>query len=1218
MLAYLTGKSLRRHYRFGFHTAAAACERFTLRSLVAPGANVDDTDYFHAVRDLTHQVNIRLHQLTQAPQALQAEQLISLGLIHDALRFLIRRYCLQDNPGIIGEGLAWVAARLGEPELNKLPPAFIRLFPPRSVMQGTETGTAFLAGTTDEFANRDAVVLETILLYLTMRNPATRPLRVLFDDQDLQKQSPYVPVVVGLEEFFAEQPPVGSQGVTLFQCLRAPMLASPDSLEGQLWYIREHWRDLLPDELVARLTLALDVWREDRRLRGLGPGPTPVLEFGRAAWVEDEPEYARFSQDRDWMSNVVLMAKSVYVWLDQLSRRYQRQIHWLSDIPDEELDRLARWGFNGLWLIGLWERAPASQKLKQYMGNPEAAASAYSLHDYTIAADLGGEEAYRNLRDRARQRGIRLASDMVPNHMGLDSRWVIEHPDWFLQLPQPPYPWYSYTGGDLSSDARVGLFLEDGYWEHRDAAVVFKRVDNQSGEECYIYHGNDGTSMPWNDTAQLDFTLPEVREAVIQTILHVARLFSIIRFDAAMTLAKKHYQRLWFPRPGDAGAIPSRAEQGLTKPEFDAVFPAEFWREVVDRVAAEVPDTLLLAEAFWLMEGYFVRTLGMHRVYNSAFMNMLKMEENSKYRQTVKNVLEFSPEVLKRFVNFMNNPDERTAIEQYGKGDKYYGVAVLMVTMPGLPMFGHGQVEGLTEKYGMEYRRAYWDERIDEDMIRRHEHEIFPLMRRRHLFSGAEHFAFYDFVTGAGDVDENVFAYTNRVEGERALILYNNAYDTTSGQLHTATPVNVGAGDEVVLERRTLAEALDLDCNPGCYYSFRDYRTGLQYLRSASELVEGGLQAELQGYQYSAFLDWQRIADPDGEWTGLAKRLNGGGVPSLDEALQEMRLEPVLTPFRHLLAVDILAGAQEAEPVGPTTGLTTWREALAAWLEAAACYPDFPGQDAAAGQKAAAAPEAPPTGEAAQALSERAAAALAMVLSPEQTLAAAGVSKATRKEFLARSGLPEDKALLRPIAAWLALRQFDRLSVATGASARKDPDPASDDTAPADIMTVRSSAAAENPSLAADPTAVSAAGQDLIDRWLLPQQLVAVWQEQDADQQAAVLDVLLTSTLLSHPALFEPALESSLSATVQEMLRTESAQRFLKVNQYDGALWLNREQLERLVATLTVSAALTLHETGELDETAVRGILESARQVLYAAQLAGYRVRETVQILGSE
>ena len=85
-------------------------------------------------------------------------------------------------------------------------------------------------------------------------------------------------------------------------------------------------------------------------------------------------------------------------------------------------------------------------------------------------------------------------------------------------------------------------------------------------------------------------------------------------------------------------------------------------------MAAEAPDTLLLAEAFWLMEGYFVRTLGMHRVYNSAFMNMLKMEDNQKYRQTIKNVLEFSPQILKRFVNFMNNPDERTAVEQFGRG----------------------------------------------------------------------------------------------------------------------------------------------------------------------------------------------------------------------------------------------------------------------------------------------------------------------------------------------------------------------------------------------------------------------------------------------------------------------------------------------------------------------------------------------------------------------
>ena len=32
--------------------------------------------------------------------------------------------------------------------------------------------------------------------------------------------------------------------------------------------------------------------------------------------------------------------------------------------------------------------------------------------------------------------------------------------------------------------------------------------------------------------------------------------------------------------------------------------------------------------------------------------------------------------------NDVNNPDEKTAVEQFGTGDKYFGVATLMATMP--------------------------------------------------------------------------------------------------------------------------------------------------------------------------------------------------------------------------------------------------------------------------------------------------------------------------------------------------------------------------------------------------------------------------------------------------------------------------------------------------------------------------------------------------------
>jgi glycosidase len=602
-------------------------------------------------------------------------------------------------------------------------------------------------------------------------------------------------------------------------------------------------------------------------------GNAPVLTFGGREYTE----YERFSPDKDWMPRLVMIAKNSYVWLDQLSKKYQRSIVRLDHIPDEELDLLQQRGITGLWLIGLWERSIASQRIKQMMGQGDAVASAYSLMDYQIAPDLGGWEALQNLRWRAWQRGVRLSADMVPNHMGIDSRWVMDHPDWFLSLPYSPYPNYSFNGADLSSDDRVAINLEDHYYDHTDAAVVFKRFDRWTGDTRYIYHGNDGTSMPWNDTAQLDFSKKEVREAVIQTILHVARNFPIIRFDAAMTLAKKHIQRLWFPEPGTGGAIPSRSEHGMTRAQFDAAIPEEFWREVVDRVALEVPDTLLLAEAFWLMEGYFVRTLGMHRVYNSAFMHMLRDEDNANYRTVMKNVLEFDPQVLKRFVNFMNNPDEKTAVEQFGDGDKYFGVCTLMSTLPGLPMFGHGQIEGFHEKYGMEFRRARWEEWPNEGLIKGHEWKIFPLLHRRRIFSDVEDFLLYDFFTADGTVNEDVFAHSNQHGEERGLVIYHNKYASTRGWVKTSAAYMDKAAGKLV--QKTLAEGLGL-LHDG-YVIFQDYGTHLEYIRSCQELAEQGLYVQLEGYQCHVFLDWRFVTADRERWTEIHRLLNGAGVPSV-------------------------------------------------------------------------------------------------------------------------------------------------------------------------------------------------------------------------------------------------------------------------------------------------------------------------------------------------
>ncbi len=938
-----------------FHISRAARDRYqTDRTLFSFDGNVIFADV-KASRELAHRMNQVRGTEQESERAINPGALFAMGLIDEASHLLIEHYRKSVAPHVIREALQWFSSRAGAERFEQLLLQFVTEFPGSRVHRGEETAKEWLAGSTDGIPHREAAFEEMMMLWLANANPAFRPFLELFDAAPLAAQTPYPIVTGGLRDFFATQPPVGEAAANLIDALRAPALASPDSLSGQLAFIREKWSRIIGDSALSRLLLAIDVLKEEDVAIWMRFHPADEMaarrgrgrrghagDFGGRVDLPDfaviQHEYEQFSPDQEWMPSAVLIAKSTYVWLAQLSKQYGRSITRLDQIPDHELATLANRGMNSLWLIGLWERSRASRTIKHLCGKEDAVASAYSLYDYRIADDLGGYEAYIRLRDQAGGFGIRLASDMVPNHMGIDSTWVIEHPEWFLSRYDSPYPAYSFNGPDLSSDGRVEIKIEDHYYEQSDAAVVFQRRDKWTGDTRYVYHGNDGTSFPWNDTAQLDYLNPAVREQVIQTILHVARLFPIIRFDAAMTLAKRHIQRLWYPAPGAGGAIPSRAEYSMPTPEFDARIPIEFWREVVDRVAAEVPGTLLLAEAFWMMEGYFVRTLGMHRVYNSAFMNLLRDEDNQHYRGLLKQTMEFDPGIMKRYVNFMSNPDERTAIDQFGTGDKCFGIATLMATLPGLPMFGHGQVEGFTEKYGMEYQRPRYDETPNQGLVDRHNREIAPLLHSRWLFAESENFLLYDFWKEDGTVDENVYAYSNARGGKRALVIYQNRYAETRGTIHHSTGfVDKANGG---LRQRSLQDGLNLPTGHDVFLAFRDVSNGLEYLRRASDLHQGGFPIHLQAYRYHVFLDWRELrASAEYPWERLHDSLHGAGVPNLDEALDQLRLQPLHESLRAALDPALLARIIDAAEMEATGTLAVrqreWRilEAVEPFIE---------------------------------------------------------------------------------------------------------------------------------------------------------------------------------------------------------------------------------------------------------------------------------------------
>jgi hypothetical protein len=873
--------------------------------------------------------------------------LSALDRLTSAFEILVDRYLADTGGGALAETLGALDRRLGRTAVDALLEAFGEEF---GLEDPAASGGA-PSGLLPEGSGRADSLRALLLFWWLDANPAAAPaLALLFAGSF--RQLPLLQPALALLRSELSRPsgdarwPTGLVGVLL-----EPMRRAPTSLAEQLRLAGESWGALLPDAGAGLLRGADLVDEETPRLP---PGPEPEERPIEEPSFAELGEERRFTPDRAWMPELVLVAKNARVWLHQLSSLHGREVRHLDEVPERDLAELAERGFGALWLIGIWERSSASARIKRLAGNPEALGSAYSILRYGIADELGGDAALDGLAARAAQHGLRLAADMVPNHFALDSDWVIEHPERFVGTDECPFPGYTFEGPELSPHPGISLRIEDGYWDRSDAAVVFRRRDLSTGESRYLYHGNDGTGTPWNDTAQLDFLRADVREAVAAQILEVARRFPVVRFDAAMTLARRHFQRLWYPPPGGGGAIPSRAERGLSQAEFAAAMPEEFWRALVDRAAQECPETLLLAEAFWLMEGYFVRTLGMHRVYNSAFMNLLRNGETGRFRELLAETLSFDPAVLERYVNFMSNPDERTAEEQFGTGDRYFGVCTVLSTLPGLPMFAHGQFEGLRERYGMEYARPYVDEEPDAQVLARHRRQIVPLLEDRRLFAAGDRFHLFELRADGGGREDEVLAYANGLPGHPVLVVYHHGEGEVRGRLRESLPARRQATEPPEVGR--IGVALGLPASG--LVAFRDRVSGLSYLARSEEIHERGLELRLGPFEARVLEGFAPAAaaiepaallpGPAGDVEGrslaerLAERVGTGGVPDLARAARELELEPVRSALGRMLEAPLFR--ELADDPGPLPDEGELDRLEAAVLELARDVADWSGR----------------------------------------------------------------------------------------------------------------------------------------------------------------------------------------------------------------------------------------------------------------------------------
>jgi hypothetical protein len=243
-------------------------------------------------------------------------------------------------------------------------------------------------------------------------------------------------------------------------------------------------------------------------------------------------------------------------------------------------------------------------------------------------------------------------------------------------------------------------------------------------------------------------------------------------------------------------------------------------------------------------------------------------------------------------------------------------------------MLGHGQVEGYREQYGMEFRRARLQEAVDEGLLAHHEWTIFPLLQRRAEFAGSDGFRLYDFETGPDQVNEDVFAYSNRgPNGERSLVLFHNRYAEVRGRARRSSVfAERGADGDKHLVQASIGEGLGLVAGPGRWLALRNAMTGLEELRSATGIVEDGFAADLAAYSCRVYVDLRDLRDAaDAPWSRLAERLGGAAVPSLTDALADLVLEPEHDRMRGNLLTAVASArtgpAQIAAAAGALRGI---------------------------------------------------------------------------------------------------------------------------------------------------------------------------------------------------------------------------------------------------------------------------------------------------------
>ena len=393
---------------------------------------------------------------------------------------------------------------------------------------------------------------------------------------------------------------------------------------------------------------------------------------------------------KPWPRRPIIYEINTWVWLNELSRRYGRTI-MLGNIPAREWDLLADYGFDGVWLMGVWERSPAGREISLRTPalqeefrrtlpdfTPEdVSGSPYCIHRYVVDERLGGKTGLAAARKALAGRRLRLLLDFVPNHVAPDHPWVADHPEYFVQGSRE----------DLERDP--ASFLARG-----SAALA---------------HGRDPYFPAWPDTVQLNAFSPGLRMAVADTLAQIAEQCDAVRCDMAMLVLNAVFNRTWKGRPGP---VPQ----------------TEYWREVIGKVRQQFPGFLFIAEAYWDLE-WELQQQGFDFCYDKRLYDRLVHEDARSVRGHLTAGLEYQD----RLIRFLENHDEPRSAATFAQPQER-AAALVLLTTPGAKLLHEGQFEGAHTKLSVHLGRRPVEPA--DSNLRTFYGDLLALLTEQHLLEG--------------------------------------------------------------------------------------------------------------------------------------------------------------------------------------------------------------------------------------------------------------------------------------------------------------------------------------------------------------------------------------------------------------------------------------------------------------------------------------------------